>query len=335
MLSKARQFLEGETAKKWKAWYTSWLPSQTTVFSPDRCCLRIGRDKIDFLHARKTETKTELLLAETLPYKDLTEIKAILSELRQKQGLETPRCSWILLPEQYQLLPTEALPVASQEFQGAIRWKIKHLLSFPVEDAIIDSFPLPQVKSPTALKTIMLVIARLSLIKPIVDQIIASDFHLTTIDIPELSFRNFTAWYEKDEKSSALIYLEEDKSNLIVTNQQQLYFSRQLNFGLQSILSSTPHSENQAPLEEALNAAALDIQRSFDFYQSQWRLPEPGRVFVATALPSALDIALLLSKRLNITVKPMDLAAYFNNQNAVNIETSGYFLPLLGEFLRE
>lgn len=335
MLADAKNFLENKAAKKFRDWYHSWLPSQSTIFSPDRCCLSITTDQIHFVHARKADKLPELLLIESYPYKHHKDLKVILSELVRKYSLKGVRCSWILGPEHYQLLQTEALPVAPNEFQAAIRWKIKDLLRFPKEDAVIDSFPLPQAKLPTSLTMIMLVVARLSIINPIADQINASGLKLATIDIPELSFRNLTALYEKDEKSSALVYMQEEKSQLIVTNQQRLYFTRQLDFGLRPILSALSQPEDKNILEQALNTIALDLQRSFDYYQSQWRQPEPARIFLQTAVPCSVDLVALLSQRLNVTVNKINLADYFNNKTRVNLNQDGYFLPLLGGILRE
>ncbi len=335
MLKEAKEFLEKGASKKFKDWYHSLMPVQSTVFSPDRCSLSVDREKIHFLHVRKTDKLPKILELQSFNYTGLKDLKAILSSLVQGQGLKGVRCSWVLGPEHYQLMQTEALPVAPGEFQGAIRWKIKDLLHFPKDDAVIDSFPLPQTKSPTSLAMIMLVVARLSIINPIAEQITTSGLKLTTIDIPELSLRNLTSLYEKDEKSSALVYLQEEKSLLIVTSQHQLYFTRQLDFGLRSVLSALSHPESKDALDQVVNVAALDLQRSFDYYQSQWRQPEPVRIFLETAAPCSADLAALLSQRLNLSIGKINLNQYFQNLTSVDLKQDGYFLPLLGGILRE
>jgi len=335
VLSKARQLFENGPGRTLRDWYYTFMPSQSTIFSPDRCCLSIDQGKIFLVHVRKTDKLAELALSQTLNYRHIKEIKPILAEVVEKHALDGIRCSLILRPEQYQLLQTEALPVAPSEFQSAIRWKVKDLIRFPVDDAVIDSFSLPAAKLPTSLNTIMLVIARASILKPLCDQISASGLKLTTIDIPELSFRNLTALYEKDEKSTALIYMQEEKSQLIVTNQQKFYFSRHFGFGIQQLQAALANKEENKGLEELVNEAALDIQRSFDYYQSQWRLSEPARVFLETLTPISLDLTELLSQRLNIKVNKIDLNEYFTNKAQVDLKRDGYFLPLLGGVLRD
>jgi len=335
MLSQAKRFLEEKAPKKLRDWYFTWIPSQNTVFSPDRCCLTVSEDKLIFLHARKTGPKAELVYSEIFAYERLQELQGILAEVVQSRGLKGVRTTWILRPEHYQLLQTEALPVAPSEFQAAIRFKIKELIHFPMQDAVIDSFPMPAAKLATSLNTIMLVVARLSVLKPIADQINASGLTLTTVDIQELCFRNLTALFEKDEKSSALIFLREDKSFLIVTSQQQLYFSRYLDVNLKSLRAAQEGPDSQAALDALVNTAALDIQRSFDYYQSQWRLPEPARIFLETQRACPIDMQTLLSQRLNVAVNTIDLSPYFDNRAGLDLKTEGFFLPLLGGILRE
>lgn len=335
VFSKAKHFVEHEVARKLRDWYYSFLPTQSTIFSPDRCCLSIDQGKIFLIHVRKVGKILELVLGRTYQYRHLKDIKTILTQVVQEHALQGVRCSWILRPEQYQLLQTEVLPVPPNEFQAAIRWKIKGLLRFPVEDAVVDSFAIPTAKLPTALNTIMLVIARISILKPMSEQIAASGLKLTTIDIPELSFRNLTALYEKNEKSTAFIYLQEKNSQLIITNQRELYFSRQLNFGMKAISSALASKETKTELDQLINEASLDIQRSFDYYQSQWRQNEPARIFLETVHTCPIDIADLLSQRLSVAMNKIDFERYFHGKSQVDLKQSGHFLPLLGGVLRE
>ena len=122
---------------------------------------------------------------------------------------------------------------------------------------------------------------------------------------------------------------------MIVTHQQKLYFSRHLDFGMRTILSTLANKDGNNQIEQLTNAVALDIQRSFDYYQSQWRLSEPARIFLETWTPCSLDIAGLLSQRLNMEVNKIDLDQYFSNKTQMDLKQDGYFLPLLGGVLKE
>src|SRR5690348_12854935 len=139
MLSQVKHFFEeGVFAKKLRDWYFTLRPSQSTVFSPDRCCLALSEDTLILLHVRKTGFKAELVYSQTFAYERVQDLKGILAGVVQKRGLKGVRTTWVLRPDQYQLLQTEALPVAPSEFQAAIRFKIKGLIHFPMQDAVID-----------------------------------------------------------------------------------------------------------------------------------------------------------------------------------------------------
>jgi len=335
VLSKARHYLQHEVSQQFKNWYLSLVPTQGSVFSPDRCCFSIGQGQIQFVHVRKQQEKAEILLCETFSYEQLKEIKTILSRLVQQHQLTGVRSTWILQSPQYQLLQTETLPVSPQEFQAAIRWKVKDLLGFPIEDAIIDHFALPKAKLPTSLELIMLVVARISQIEPISQLIAASGLKLATIDIPELSFRNLTSGYEQDEKTTVMIYLQQDYSQLIMTNQQKLYFSRHLGINLQKLKAISGSNSQKQELNQLVNETALDLQRSFDYYQSQWRQPEPARLLFGSAAACSEDFVRGISQGLNIEIQKFALDRYFTNTAHLDLDREGGYLPLLGGIIRE
>jgi MSHA biogenesis protein MshI len=335
VLTKVNDFLGSAVYRNLSDWYARLFPNQNMLFSPDRCCISFLPGKIFFSHLRRVEEKADILLCEIFEYKELEDINSILAKVVQKYNLMGVRCTWILQPEDYQLLQTEALPVAPSEFQAAIRWKVKDLLRFPLEDAVIDSFAIPPAKLATSINMIMLVVSRASVLKPFSDQILASGLKLSTIDIPELAFRNLTAFYEKDEKSTAFLYLQEESSQLIVTQQKKLFFTRRLDFGLNAIPDLAADSKDASSMSPFIDRISLDLQRSFDYFQSQWRQPEPVRIFIGQSGPCKLDLAGLLAARLNVSVQAIDLSQYFNNKLNLKLDEDGAFLPLLGGILRE
>ena len=335
MAMKGKHFLDSSLYRKFRAWYAKLAPRQNKLFSPERCCLSFQLGKILFAHFKRVDGKVEILSCETFTYKDLKEIKPLLAKAVQKYALLGVPCTWILQPEDYQLLQTEALPVAPAEFQAAIRWKVKDLLRFPIDDAVIDSFAIPPAKLATSVNSIMLVVARASFITPLTEQIVGSGLSLNTIDIPELAFRNLTAFYEKDEKSTAFLYMQAENSQLVVTQHQKLYFTRRLELGLTELNAQAKEPKAEGVSYPFVDRMALDLQRSFDFFQSQWRQPEPVRILLGLSGPCTLDLALLLAARLNVSVQTVDLNQYFDNKLQLPMSDDGNFLPILGGILRE
>lgn len=298
------------------------------------CCLSISSKEITLAYLEQKNGKNSLKLLEIIPYKINEGISGVLTAAVKKYRLEGVNCSWVLHHSNYQLLQLDALPVTGAEFQAAIRWKIKSLLPFPIEDAVIDSFSLPIQKTHEPHKMMMVTAARVSYLQTFSAKIIQSGLKLTTIDIPELALRNITALYENDEKATALIYLERARGQLIITYKKVLYFQRLIEFGLESI-KETEKGGGQDEANVQLDKIALELQRSFDYYQTQWRQPPISRIFLATVESSSLPIISYLSQHLSMAIQPLDIHEMLASQFNLSIEMQGRFLPVIGGVLRD
>lgn len=63
--------------------------------------------------------------------------------LAEKHHLVAKKATLILPESRYQLLMTDKLPVAEAEMTNAIRWKMKGLLEFPINESTLDTFSVP------------------------------------------------------------------------------------------------------------------------------------------------------------------------------------------------
>ena len=64
-------------------------------------------------------------------------------KLSREWHLERYRCATLLEPGDYQLLLVEAPNVPPAELKAAIRWRIKDLLDYHVDDATVDVLDIP------------------------------------------------------------------------------------------------------------------------------------------------------------------------------------------------
>ena len=78
-------------------------------------------------------------------YEDASVLKQknALSDAVVKYGLTGCDCNLVLHPSEYQLLLVEAPKVAPQELKQAMKWRVKDLVTEPLDSLIIDIFPLP------------------------------------------------------------------------------------------------------------------------------------------------------------------------------------------------
>ncbi|MDR3477049.1 MAG: hypothetical protein P4M14_03370 [Gammaproteobacteria bacterium] len=299
----------------------------------DFCCVSILPSGFSIVKTDPATNgeKIKLSLREYIACNRTNLAEALAAEVA-KHKLDGINCTWILPPENYQLLLIEKLPVPDAEFQAAVRWKIKDLITFPIEDTVIDSFDLPSSNISSAKKNIMVAVSSLSYLQPLAEIINDSGLNLTTIDINELALRNISSLYEQDDNSVALIYLQEKSSKIIVTRQKTFYFSRRLDWGTQLVSDA---SQDPDITDRNIDKLSLEIQRSFDYFQSQWRLPAPTKILLAPETSPAIDIKSYLIKRLTTVVQDLDLNNLLDCQPLLDKNQQGQFLPLIGGALRE
>jgi MSHA biogenesis protein MshI len=244
------------------------------------------------------------LLAESFQFENINNLPLILTGFIKKHELYDVPAYWLLPPDAYQLFLLESLPVPKDEFWDALNWRVRSLISYPIEEATLDYFTIPEKKASSNNTMIAVVTANVNDLKRTVDIFQHSGVNLTTIDIPELALRNLTSLYENDEKSTAFIYFYNNFAILNITRQTQLYFTRRINVG--------DHGNPEANSYEEIS---LEIIRYFDYYQSQWRHPSPSRVFVASITDNADTIATYLSQQLLITVEKYKLKSIITTKD--------------------
>lgn len=107
-----------------------------------------------------------------------TDLDTVLEYVVQTYDLQGRHCSWILYPEQYHLFLMDSLPVPPAEFQAAIRWKLMELVPFPIEEALIDSFPVPAQKTHDPRDMMMVAVTRADQMKMGVNAILGAGLNL-------------------------------------------------------------------------------------------------------------------------------------------------------------
>jgi Tfp pilus assembly PilM family ATPase len=309
----------------------STLGMTITARSDAFCCIGIDWRGITLAYLRKINGKAELQILETVPCDQNNPIIELWS-LVKKHELEGVNCSWVLNPSQYQLLVHDELPVKDEEFQSAVRWQIRKLLPFSIDDAYIDSFVIPPAQITNPKKMIMIVAAQRSIIHPLALQISESGLNLTNIDIQELALRNITALYEKDDTTTALLYLREKASELVITRQKLFYFSRHLDWNFDFLTKSVV---DQDSINGYLDKLSLEIQRSFDYFHSQWRIPAPSRVLIASLNPEILDVASYLSQRLKVQASNIDLNLMISSKMKLTRAQEFQYLPVIGGVIKD
>lgn len=257
------------------------------------------------------EQKPRLELLETTHLESGQSATQALAALVKKHRLTNAPCSLVLEPGIYNLSQIETPNVEAAELQEAVRWKIKDLVAFDVDDAVIDIFNLPTEGLPNRSKFIYVAAAYAPRIDLLADEIKASGLALTTIDISEMALRNICALFPADSSGAALLYIGENQSLINLTQKATVYLTRNLPLSqsqVQQIYSGK--SDSSEDLEDdsgLLERLILEIQRLLGYYESFFSQPPIGTLLVNPTIPELPGFINYTNSHLGISVQVLDL----------------------------
>ncbi|MEW6352742.1 MAG: agglutinin biogenesis protein MshI [Pseudomonadota bacterium] len=229
----------------------------------------------------------------------------VLGELMKDYGLMQARCVRLMEPGSYHLLLVEAPNVATPELKAAVRWRIKDLIDFHVDDAVIDVFDIPGQGVQGRPKMMYVVVARAALVQSYVDRAEEARLNLTVIDIPELALRNITALLPEDDAGVALLHLDPQGGHIILTRQSDLYLARNIEVAAEHLAHSG--TELAPPLQRALDGVILEIQRSLDYYESHYAQPPITHLYVTPLEKEAPGLMEYIGANLSVAVRQLDV----------------------------
>jgi MSHA biogenesis protein MshI len=233
-----------------------------------------------------------------------TEVASYAVDRSKRDLAARAQCSTLLRAGEYDLLMVEAPNVPRAEMKNALRWKVKDLVDYPITEATVDFLEIPVEPGVAAERARQLyaILARNELIQERVEQFERAGIALQVIEIPETAQRNIAALYEEADRGVALAYFGPDAGLLTITHRGELYLSRRLDVGVEA-LANDPDGEDGGPLERV----ALEIQRTLDHFERQFRHVSVGKLLLApTGRPTRLPE--ILRARFEMRVEPIDLA---------------------------
>lgn len=223
-----------------------------------------------------------------------------LARIATNYGLKRAACTVVLDQTEYSLLLTEAPDVPVEELRAAMRWRVKDLIDFHINDATLDVFDVPGERVAGRTRQMYVVAARSAVIQKRADLLDAANINLQVIDIIELAQRNLAGLLPEDVRGVALLSFTAGAGLLTITKQGELYLSRNLDIGLDVLTQSEdPHAY--------FDRIVLEIQRSLDYYDSHFRQP-PLASLVLTPMPRPVPgLEEHLRANLSMNVSIMDL----------------------------
>lgn len=260
------------------------------------------------------------------------EIRAehVLAPLAHNRELTHAAVSAVLGTDGYQLVQIEAPDVRPEELRGAVRWKLKDIISFPPSEAVIDVFEIPEQARYVESRMIYAVAARADAVQRIVGLIKPRVRGFDCVDIPEMCLRNIAALLPQDAQGVALIALGEDFAQLTLTCRGVLYLARRIDLVRRG--EGAPAAEAGAAID--VGSLALELQRSLDYYESHFDRPAIVEVVLVSGDARAQHLLDGLGAATGHSVKVLELQDLLDIADGIEPDTRWPGLLALGAALR-
>jgi MSHA biogenesis protein MshI len=245
-------------------------------------------------------------------------------------GLQQTPASTVLSANSYQLQLLEIPNVPREELLSAIRWRLKDLIDFPVEEAVVELLEMPPHSNPGAPHTGYAVVTRREEIMQQIESMERTDLTMDVIDIPELCIRNFAVMLPEDKDGVAFLHFTQDSGYLTITRQGVLHLTRHLDTGRRALADAR---SDEFTMQELVNGIALEVQRSLDYYESHYDC----RPVTQIVLGPGADLDELtsgLTQNLGVNVRTAEFEDMFSLEQDIPLDVQGNCLLAVGAALR-
>lgn len=229
----------------------------------------------------------------------LGDTEELLKEIVEQQGWQGVACSIVLHPVYYHLVLAECPEVKGDELSSAIRWKINDLLDFPVEEAAIESFLLPNDAYRGRQKMLYAAALRKVTLESLVEPVERSGLAVDCVEISELAVHNIVSRYTNEGGGTAVVQLYEGEGFINLIDQGDLYLTRRLDVGL----------DKYQPNKDSTNffdSLFLEVKRSLDYYESQLGKGIITQLYYSPGMDGYKPIGDFLTAQLGLYVAPID-----------------------------
>lgn len=223
-----------------------------------------------------------------------------LSRLGQNRGLKRYRCAALLNENDYRLAQLDAPAVPPEERVQALRWRLKDVVDFPVDDAAVAVADIPTEGGRQA--SVFAVVSPASVIGERMALFYEKKIPLEAIDIPEMALRNVAVLFEEENRGLAFLALAQGYGLLAITFRGELYLSRRIEVDSEALAKADEERRRQM-----LERLALELQRTLDNFDRQYGFISVSRLLVASDYDCAGMVAGLV-ENLYLPVQAADLA---------------------------
>jgi len=284
---------------------------------------------------REKDLSPVLELCELQEIENISIRDAEMVRLTKQYDLDQYECLSALEIGDYNLLLVEAPDVQPEELRSAIRWRVKDLIDFHIDDAVVDVFEVPANKAAGNNKMMYAVVAKSNRVKALIEQLNSADLNLNIIDIPELALRNIAAMLPEDVGGVALIYAGQNQGLITITRQSSLYLSRTINVGTSVLPESVLSVMDDDECQRWLDSIVIEVQRSMDYYESHFSQPQVSALVMTPIGKEIPGITEYLTEQLQIPARLLDVNELIDVPEKIPSLLQSRCLLAIGTALRE
>lgn len=215
-------------------------------------------------------------------------------------GVKGCRASVTLPLGSYHLMQIERPPVDEAELVDAARWRIKGQLDYPVEDAVIQVFAVPQSENQRT-PLLNVVAAPQRTIRELTALVKRAGLALQRVNIVELAVRDLVNRVTDREEPVATVFLNARQGVIQITHGRELYITRRVEYGLGSVI---PTDALATGIHMTL---PLELRRTVDYFESQFGLGTIRRVLAAPTDEPFMKFMKETSEFTGLPVEPLEL----------------------------
>ncbi|MGZ5780766.1 MAG: type IV pilus biogenesis protein PilM [Burkholderiaceae bacterium] len=242
-------------------------------------------------------------------------------------------CGTLLRADEYQLLSVDAPNVPPNELKTAIRWRLKDMLDFHIDDATIDVLDVPMDKNAATRNHSMYAVAsRNQMISQRQALFSTAKIPLSVIDVPEMAQRNISALLEQEGRGLALLSFDAHGGLLTVTFAGELYLSRRIEVPLAQLQQADVEQKNIS-----YEKITLELQRSLDHFDRQYHFITLSKLVLAPLGDASADLQQYLATNLYLPIETLNLATLLDLSKMPQLnlaESQQRFFLTLGAALR-
>ncbi len=221
----------------------------------------------------------------------------VLRLLAEQAGLRRAPLIALLPPDSYQVLLLEAPGVPDDELRSAVRWKLKDMLDYHIDDAVFELLKVP-ASGEGRLPYLYAITVPARVVREMAALYQESGLALQVIDVDETAQRHIAARLEPPGYAVGLLHVQGERGLLTFTFEGELVLARRIDL-------------RGAPDDERAERVVLEVQRSVDYFDRHFHALPLSKLYLA---PLAGDDALYrqLHENLSLSVDRLDLSLIFD-----------------------